>query len=278
MAFETPYLFGPAGTSAEASITAIADAVTGTVEVAVAGCWSGRLRGDTYHALRTCLAEHPVTLLVDLTALDDPWAGSAPVWVSARSFAASLAPPVTMALCLPATAPLTGRLHETGTMRAVPVFAGPQQARAALAERRTLNECVHLVLPARLQAGTLVRETVAQACRDWGFPGLIAVCRLVASELVLNAVEHAGAAPVEVVVSRRDYGIHVAVVDGSPELPRLFPDPPRGAASVHDRGLGLRIVHAAALAWGALPSHRGKMVWALLSTRPTRRVSTLGLG
>ena len=80
MDFEAPYLLRSVGFPAGASITAVADAVTGTVEVAVQGFWSAPLRTEAHLVLRKCLAEHPAALIVDLTGLDDPWAGSAPLW------------------------------------------------------------------------------------------------------------------------------------------------------------------------------------------------------
>jgi hypothetical protein len=66
-------------------------------------------------------------------------------------------------------------------------------------------------------------------------------------------------------VSRRGTGLTLAVRDGSPVLPGLRPsaaaDPPPGGG-----GRGLQLVHRAAAAWGALPTHDhdGKVVWATL--------------
>ncbi len=63
--------------------------------------------------------------------------------------------------------------------------------------------------------------------------------------------------------------LHLAVYDGDPALPQVR-DPVPGplGPSLTDRGLGLRIVGAAASAWGALPARGGKLVWAILRNRP----------
>jgi hypothetical protein len=69
-----------------------------------------------------------------------------------------------------------------------------------------------------------------------------------------------------VTVCRRATGLRLSVRDGDPRLPYLR-DPAPGVAGgdQHDGGgQGLRIVDAAATAWGAMPTHDGKLVWATL--------------
>ena len=97
---------------------------------------------------------------------------------------------------------------------------------------------------------------------------------LVFSELVTNAVRHAGTA-MSVTVSRRGSGVHLAVVDGDPRLPSLTePVVRRPPGYPGNERHGLWRVHSRASAWGAMPSPNGKVVWAIV--RPPRRLSVDG--
>ncbi|MDI6104754.1 ATP-binding protein [Actinoplanes sp. NEAU-A12] len=99
-------------------------------------------------------------------------------------------------------------------------------------------------------------------------PSVIDRARLVAAELVANAVEHAGT-DIVLVVSRRDTGVHLAVSDGDTELPHLArPGDAEPTGDDRSRGLGVRIVDAATSVWGALPTSGGKVVWAILRKDP----------
>jgi anti-sigma regulatory factor (Ser/Thr protein kinase) len=79
---------------------------------------------------------------------------------------------------------------------------------------------------------------------------------LLASEVVSNALGHAGLGPRDFVRIEAHYtrrGLRVSVYDGGPGIGDL---PPAGRTA-HDRGRGLQIVEQVATAWG---SERG-MVW-----------------
>ncbi|MDI6104137.1 ATP-binding protein [Actinoplanes sp. NEAU-A12] len=99
-------------------------------------------------------------------------------------------------------------------------------------------------------------------------PVPFAVCLPTASELVVNAVEHAGT-DIRVTVSHRGGGMHLAVHDGVSRLsqPR-HSQPSTRTDLVTRRGTGLRVVHADADAWGAIPTRGGKIVWAAVRARP----------
>ena len=86
---------------------------------------------------------------------------------------------------------------------------------------------------------------------------------MVVTELVTNAVEHAGTT-VTVAVTRRGTGVHLAVAD----LDRRFPALASPDRSVFDRGRGLMLVDALASLWGVMPTPTGKVVWA--TVRPGR--------
>jgi hypothetical protein len=113
-------------------------------------------------------------------------------------------------------------------------------------------------------APALARDLVGDACRVWQLPEVFYPGRLVMSELVTNAVEHA-VERIGVVVTHRAGGLLVAVEDDCPALPRLIDmEPPRRGHPLNERGRGLRTVQATATRWGAMPLVTGKLVWALI--------------
>ena len=78
---------------------------------------------------------------------------------------------------------------------------------------------------------------------------------LAVSELVTNAVEHAGT-NVELRAGVVDGRLRVEVADGSGELPH-----PRRPAPQSRNGRGLLLVEQVADAWGVSPTSTGKAVW-----------------
>ncbi len=92
----------------------------------------------------------------------------------------------------------------------------------------------------------------------WGLsPDDVDVALMVASELVSNAVDHAGTA-LTVTVSRRADGVTVAVGDRCNALPLLRAHDPFAV-----RGRGLQMVDALAVHWDCTADPAGgKTVWA----------------
>jgi len=243
--------------------------IEGDLDAAVAlmtvrGHWDRSLRHAVTTELHKCLAEHPEALIVDLSGLDDPYSMSAPTWMSARHAAAAREPAVQLALCIPPRLPLADRMQRLGARRFLPVYAKVRQARVAIAGRLPLTERVTLTLPPEPDSPSYARNLVADACLAWGRPELMHPARLVMSELVTNAIEHAGT-PMGVVVGLRGDGVHVTVSDGVAAPPRLVePARPRRDRPLDERGLGLQVVRGTAATWGWLPTRTGKMVWATL--------------
>jgi anti-sigma regulatory factor (Ser/Thr protein kinase) len=255
-----PYLLDRRDADAHRPVTAAADLDTAVVVMAVHGSWDHRLRRDTYLGLRKCLSEQPAALIVDLRAVLDAAAVSVPTWINARHLGDAMDPPV----CVAAGTALAGRLCRMGAERMLPVFATVGQARSAVTNRYLPADRLVLRLDPTQGAAAAARELVTRACDAWELPGLLHRGRLVISELVANAAGHART-PITVLVSRRAAGLHLVVGDCSRRLPRLIEDGrPPGHAPDTSRGQGLRLVDAAATAWGAMPTVDGKMIWATL--------------
>lgn len=235
--------------------------------MSVRGGWDQPVWLAASAALKNCLAEHPEALILDLSGLDDPRGASAPLWADAQRTALLKDPPVQLALCIPPQLPLADRMQCLPAGPYLPIYAKVRQARVAIASRLPLTDRLLLILPSDPDSPSLARNLVTEACSAWDLPDLLYPGRQVMSELVTNAVEHAGTR-LTVVVSRRGAGLHLTVADDEAALPRLIrPSRPHWGVPLDERGHGLRHVNAIATAWGALPTSTGKVVWAALQPR-----------
>jgi anti-sigma regulatory factor (Ser/Thr protein kinase) len=113
------------------------------------------------------------------------------------------------------------------------------------------------------------RALVAEAVSAWHVGHLEMPAQLIASELVSNAVEHAGTA-VDFRLMRTWYGLCIAVRDHDPHPPMV----PEAAADDHlsSRGRGLAIVSRTASRWGCLMGTADKIVWAMVRDALARPV------
>ncbi|MEV6600094.1 hypothetical protein AB0M36_25055 [Actinoplanes sp. NPDC051346] len=137
----------------------------------------------------------PSGVIADLYDLGDPDGASMPLWLATRRAAIVLQPPEQLALCLPTTSGLDRPLRRADAQRQLPLFATTPETRAAVAARPPLAKQMQARLPARLESAHVARDLVAQACHTWHLPQLLQRSRLVMSELVANAVVHAGTHP-----------------------------------------------------------------------------------
>jgi anti-anti-sigma regulatory factor len=160
-------------------------------------------------------------------------------------------------LCAPSTA-LASDLERMAVDRAVPVYGSREQAltaAAAVAAPRRIWR--RLADPDTATADA--RELVVNACQAWHLPDMVDDAELVATELVSNAMRHAGPG-VELLLVLRERFLHLSVRDGSPQPPRRsLPDPDTG-----EGGRGLLLVDALTAGWGSTPMPSGKVVWATL--------------
>lgn len=142
-------------------------------------------------------------------------------------------------------------------------------------------------------AAASARAFLRERFTDWGLEELIPDAELALSELVTNAVLHAGT-PLEVSISASGGTVELAVHDGDTRLPELRPHrhdlhadlqavlateadhfdaghsellddrDPRldiGPAGSLAGGRGLLLVDAVAASWGVTPRSDGKAVW-----------------
>jgi anti-sigma regulatory factor (Ser/Thr protein kinase) len=112
-------------------------------------------------------------------------------------------------------------------------------------------------LPASNSSACLARQLVRGALAEFS-PTVIEVAELLVSELVSNAVRHAGGAPI-MLIEVDATGVRVAVQDDSPTIPQVqLPSDEAGSG----RGLVLVDALAASLGWTKTPE--GKRVWFTL--------------
>ncbi|WP_250002823.1 ATP-binding protein [Actinoplanes sp. M2I2] len=255
----------PAPRDAGGSVLVTADADTAITVVTVRGAWGNALRGTVFEAVKKALGGHPAGLILDLCDLADPRAEGASAWLTVSRVAATMAPPVRIAACLPGRAALADRLRRLEPSYSLPLFDEMGAARAAVAAGPITNR-FRLALPVHPDTPALARNLVTDACGAWTLSEVLYPARLVMSELAGNAIEHART-PIAVAVLRRGAGVHLTVCDGDPRLPQPIDQTKPPGNLWEARGQGLRTVQAASAAWGALPTREGKMVWATVRPR-----------
>ncbi|WP_338932262.1 SpoIIE family protein phosphatase [Streptomyces netropsis] len=122
-------------------------------------------------------------------------------------------------------------------------------------------------------ARSFVRDTL----QGWGFPDVIDDAVVLTSELVTNAVVHAGTAA-DVLCVRTDTGVRVEVADRYPERELPLQSPGRHFGGVdREGGRGLLLCSALAGRWGVEYSATHKKVWFQLDL-PDRPAGTRSAG
>ena len=115
-------------------------------------------------------------------------------------------------------------------------------------------------LPADPTGPRRARALLRAATQDWNLgDDLYEDAAMVVTELVANAVDHAGT-PSTLIVDLDDRGLYVAVRDGCADrAPR-----PRPVDPTAPRGRGLQMIDALTASWGVTVHAEGKTVWAVL--------------
>lgn len=114
-------------------------------------------------------------------------------------------------------------------------------------------------LSARPESAATAREFAVSVLRQWALSPYAETVELLVSELVGNAVRHAGARTVGLRVLWRRGWIRVEVRDPSRALPCLLP-----VRELDVSGRGLMLVNALSDRWGADLHPSGKTVWCEL--------------
>jgi anti-anti-sigma regulatory factor/anti-sigma regulatory factor (Ser/Thr protein kinase) len=210
-------------------------------------------------AMLKCLADQPTAVLVDAEALSVADDIHLTVFAAVARYAAAW-PSIPILVCAPAPL-VAAALTRLGIDRHVTVCASLHEGRVRAARRTLPTRIRDRYLPTVGAVGT-ARHLVIQVCQGWGLSRLAPVAGLVVTELVGNAVRHAGTA-IDLVITRTSRHLHLAVRDYVCEPARLV------GASGEDEpgGRGLLIVEALTTSWGCTPTRDGKVTWATLPTR-----------
>jgi anti-sigma regulatory factor (Ser/Thr protein kinase) len=123
-----------------------------------------------------------------------------------------------------------------------------------------VTACIRL--PVDPNSPRVARLFVADCLRRWGYDSLVGEAELLTSEIVTNAVLHAGREPLVVELDDLADGAVILVADPVDDLPV-----PQAPGVLEAGGRGLQIVHRLSSAWGvvSLPGD-GKLVWFTLLT------------
>jgi anti-sigma regulatory factor (Ser/Thr protein kinase) len=115
-----------------------------------------------------------------------------------------------------------------------------------------------LVLPGAPESVREGRLFARDVVREWGLAALVDDVQLATSELLTNAVRHAGT-DIRLTLRLADRLV-VEVQDADPRLPRQLP----GVGAFAAAGRGLHIVAAISADWGIRRMPGGKAVWFAL--------------
>jgi PAS domain S-box-containing protein len=116
------------------------------------------------------------------------------------------------------------------------------------------HRSARLRTPPQPQAASQARAWTRRTLREWGLEALEDTAQLLMSELVTNAVRHAGG-DIELRLAKGGTLV-VEVVDDDDRLPR-----PARATAADEWGRGLALVGEFAQDWGARSVTSGKVVW-----------------
>jgi anti-sigma regulatory factor (Ser/Thr protein kinase)/anti-anti-sigma regulatory factor len=214
-------------------------------------------------ALLEAVAEQPVGVLIEvdeLTVTDDVGlAVFANVGAQNRSW-----PGCGLVLAGP-NAEFHMRAERIGVIPYIPMCPDRPTALAHLAQI-PVPPWQREVITADRNAPALARAVVAEFCARQGIGGGSMggeTAQLVASELVTNAVVHAGT-PIQLTLRLLAPLLHIAVRDSGQGHVRMSGLVDESAES----GRGLVLVDALSAAWGSFVPPIGKVVWAAIRVRP----------
>jgi anti-sigma regulatory factor (Ser/Thr protein kinase) len=238
--------------------------------LALAGELSLRSVGTVRGAVGKALAESG-RVLVDVSGLRLTWPPALQTFPSIVSAAGGW--PVAHLVLFGPGPELARSLTVLRVSLTVPVAPDERTARRLLT-RRPAVVARHLDLDPQASSPRRGRWFVRDACRDWQLDALRDDAMLVASELVTNAVTHAGTTA-RLVVRYDGLGLIIRVRDRRPD--RALP---LRSADARPPGYGLALVAAVSGDFGVTTTQSLKSVWAFLpvdkaaaTTRAIRRAA-----
>jgi anti-sigma regulatory factor (Ser/Thr protein kinase) len=212
--------------------------------------------------LSKSVAECPNAIVLDLTRVTtvDPVALTVVPLVAGQE---RHLPNVAVHVCV--GAPQRHSPLVSAALGAVPVHTTVAAALAEIAgSRRPAGRTELDITPVPRSIG-VAREAALTACVHWDLMHVCESVRLIVSELVTNAIVHAGRG-IRLELALRDAFVHVRVRDGTTAPPRR-PDPVADGPP-RPGGRGLYLVDTYSSAWGYRLDGGGKMVWATVRHRP----------
>ncbi|RKN47668.1 ATP-binding protein [Micromonospora endolithica] len=234
--------------------TVLRDFDGGSTRITIAGSLTREAEPHLAALLLGGTLDAPLAFEVDLNALATP--DVAPV---ARFLSRWATDPLDGPRLTLSTNPLTptGRLLRA-TLGQHAILGRALLAQAAGREppgsRRT-----HLCLPAHAQSPAAARRLVARQCREWGMDAVADQAMVIASELISNAVQHAGT-EMDITVAEVAGSLRISVRDRGGDTPHSTA--PTLPGQVSEGGRGLPIIAALTTKWGFFAFGDGKTVWA----------------
>jgi anti-sigma regulatory factor (Ser/Thr protein kinase) len=202
----------------------------------------------------------PGRVIVDVSAVGLEWPPAVDVFPAVLTAAGGW--PVACLVLSGADARMRAELEARGVPPMVPVVADGESAERHLLVRpaRVYRQ---VDLPADLTAPRAAREFLRQTCAAWADEACLPAAAMVVTELVTNAVEHAGT-PCRLGLALDGRGLEVTVRDFRPgPAPRPRPRPVEAR-----RGRGLHLVASLADEWDTLRQTDGKTVRVRLAVGP----------
>ncbi|MGC9669169.1 ATP-binding protein [Planosporangium sp. 12N6] len=223
---------------------------------------AGRLDRDSASELqacvRDCLAAEPDVVVLDVADLTVAADECVPVFAVLSGQAMTWPGSTVVFACAPPD--LLAAVRRTGLdIASYPSVEAACDRLTAGRSRYRLREA----LPASPVAAPVARRLLGRACRSWSVQEVLEPAELITTELVANAVRHAGNRVV-LTVSLRHGHLQISVGDDSPAPPR-----PHEATVADEHGRGLLMVEALCDDWGTTCVRGGKVVWAKVATVAT---------
>jgi anti-sigma regulatory factor (Ser/Thr protein kinase) len=128
--------------------------------------------------------------------------------------------------------------------------------------RRQGAASARFTLPATPAAPARARDEVRLALAGWSLENLCDTAMLLCSELVTNAVRHAGSS-LQIALDKIGNGVRISVTDAEPDQWPQLAEP----AIDDESSRGMWLVDRLATSWGTTTDENGKTVWFELTDR-----------